>query len=484
MADTRTTAQSAAIRDFTENDLLPLLDAVHHAEVRLPQWEDRAAAGDATTLAERTRLLLEDGEIAQAITFLEDAIALETAQPLDERLFAAAGTQIAAAWENWRARHGLSEDAEPRTYPFCGAGPDEETDPAFSPATGSPDDEFRDPETFPWPRGPLTDTQAPPEAGAPSPDVADPALEDAPPALDLPSDQDAAELAAQREAEEREARRLLTGKSPEDKSDPAPDQAEEEPEAEPEAQQVTEPVADMPPESARPKQPAPEQEKQDPESPAPQETHLSANRVTIRSPGFLTILAQGFNQRRDQRLKSRDEQMKALRQDSARAKLFGFTAAAHDLERQSEALRHHPVMDAVRQAVPTGLANADEGQKALVGSIVRSNPEFQRQIAALQNQYAEVTRRFDALAPELDEVPARERSAYGEIADKHLKKAEEHLQEIPDHKGNSLWERLKESLRAIGQRLGIVGPDAEVPKQKMTPAAMQAASPTPRQGRH
>ena len=44
MADTRTPAQSAAIRDFTENDLLPLLDAVHHAEARLPQWVDRAAA--------------------------------------------------------------------------------------------------------------------------------------------------------------------------------------------------------------------------------------------------------------------------------------------------------------------------------------------------------------------------------------------------------------------------------------------------------
>ena len=484
MADTRTPAQSAAIRDFTENDLLPLLDAVHHAEARLPQWVDRAAAGEATTLAERTRLLLEDGEIAQAITFLEDAIALETAEPLEERPFAAAGARIAAAWENWRARHGLPEGAEPRTYPFGGAGPDEDTGPAVSPAIGLSDDDFRDPETSPGSREPWTDTQAPPEAGAPAPDVADPALEDAPPALDLPCDQDAAELTAQREAEEQEVRLLLTGKSPEDKPDPAPDQAEEEPEGEPKPRQITEPVADMPPQPARSEQPTPEQEKQDPESPAPQETHLNANRVTIRSPGFLTTLAQGFNQRRDQRLKSRNEQLKAQRQDSARAKLSGFAAAAHDLKRQSEALLHHPVMDAVRQAVPKGLASADEGQKALVGTIVRSNLEFQREVVALQNQHAEVTRRFDALAPDLDDIPARERRAYGEIANKHLKKAEEHLQEIPDHKGNSLWERLKESLRAIGQRLGIVGPDAEAPNQKVTPVAIQTAAQTARPGRH
>ena len=206
--------------------------------------------------------------------------------------------------------------------------------------------------------------------------------------------------------------------------------------------------------------------------------------MTIFADELSNSGAQGFNQRRDQRLKSRDEQMKAQRQDSARAKLSGFAAAAHDLKRQSEALLHHPVMDAVRQAVPKGLASADEGQKALVGTIVRSNLEFQREVVALQNQHAEVTRRFDALVPDLDDIPARERRAYGEIANKHLKKAEEHLQEIPDHNGNSLWERLKESLRAIGQRLGIVGPDAEAPNQKVTPVAIQTAAQTARPGRH
>ncbi|WP_414040272.1 hypothetical protein ACJU26_14325 [Acidithiobacillus sp. M4-SHS-6] len=138
----------------------------------------------------------------------------------------------------------------------------------------------------------------------------------------------------------------------------------------------------------------------------------------------------------------------------------------------------------VRQAVPEGLDQADAGQKVLVGAIVRSSPDFQSRVEALKKQHAEVVRRFDALEPDLDEVPAREGRAYAAIADRHLKKAEAHLQQIPDPKGGSIWERLKGSFRAIGQKLGIIGPDLGVPAQRGTPTAAPVPIQALRTGRH
>ena len=367
-------------------------------------------------------------------------------------------------------------------------------------------DDFHDPEVSPW--RPQTGEHAAADETRPAPEAADqllsgkpleastttsaeqnPESKDAAPSLDLPSDQEAAELAAKREAEEQEARALLAGKSPEvaPENDPqnVAEQADKAQEAGPQTSpQTNEPGLKAQAQTARIETHPSEPEKQDPESTSPQETHISGKNVTIRSAGFLATLAQGFNQRRELQIQSREAQQKAQRLDASREKFSDFTAAAHDLEHQSEALLHHPVMEAVRQAAPKGLDHADAQQKALVGSIVSSNPEFQSQVQALQNQHAEVTRRFDALEPELDEIPAKERRAYTDIADRHLKKAEEHLQQIPDQKGGSIWERLKESFRAIGQRLGITGPDLDVQRQVTTPAAAPAAVQTPRPGRH
>ena len=562
--DTEIPAQlSAAVRDFQENALLPLLEAVHRAEARLPHWEDRAAAGDAATATERTRLLLEDGEIGEALAFLQDAVALEALEPQEVHPFATASAQIETAWTDWRERHALSENALPRTYPFAAEDrtqvqevrPDTEDTPTGSrtintealvtepdiaeharhPETEAPtpadraaaaglsawrpgkeaSDEIpsvesaqtnavRDPEISP--RRPQTGEEATVDKNSPEPETADqilsgapleasptpateqePGSKDAAPPLDLPSDQEAAELATKREAEEREARALLAGKSPDDAPENdtknAAEQSDEEPEAELQASpQTDETRPEAQTQTTHTETPPSEPGKQDPESTSPQETHISGKNVTIRSAGFLATLARGFNQRRDMQLKSQEEKQKAQRQDAAREKFSDFTVAAHDLERLSEALLHHPVMEAVRQAAPKGLDQADAQQKALVGSIVNSNPAFQSQVQTLQNQHAEVTRRFDALAPELDEFPAKERRAYTDIADLHMKKAEERLQQIPDQKGDSIWERLKESFRAIGQHLGIIGPDLDVPRQVTTPAAAPAVQ-TPRPGR-
>lgn len=491
MADTRTPTQTAldtetpaqlpaAVRDFQENALLPLLKAVHRAEARLPHWEDRAAAGDAATAAERTRLLLEDGEIGKALAFLQDAVTMEALEPLEVHPFAMASAQIETAWTDWRERHALSENALPRTYPFAAEDRTQvqevRHDTEDTP-TGSRTINAEAPVTEPDP----AEHARHPETAAPIPDAAPP--------LDLPSDQEAAELAAKREAEEREARALLAGKSPEDAPENDPQNAAEQADAAPGAErrastQTDETRPEAQTQTTRTETPPFEPGKQDPESTSPQETHISGKNVTIRSAGFLTTLAQGFNQRRDIHLKSQEEKQKAQRQDAAREKFSDFTAAAHDLERQSEALLHHPVMEAVRQAAPKSLDHADAQQKALVGSIVSSNPEFQNQVQALQNQHTEVTRRFDALAPELDEIPAKERRAYTDIADLHMKKVEEHLQQIPDQKGGSIWERLKESFRAIGQRLGIIGPDLDLPRQVTAPVAAPAAVQTPRPRRH
>lgn len=483
MADTRTPAQtamgteipaqwSAAVRDFQERYRTPLLDAIHRAETGLVQWTDRPATDTAASAAEGARLLLDDGEIGEALTRLREAAEREAQEPLAEHPFAEAATGMETAWAEWRERHGLPEDALPRTYPFT-TEERAKVPGAISEANSMPpamsEEEWAHLEQMQKTNPGQPDATVPP--------------------LDLPDDQEAAELAARRDAEEQEARVLLAGKSPEVASEKDTGNAVEQPEEALEAAHPTSPQTDalgqegQAPTARRETLPA-EPETRDPGSPSPQETHINGKNVTIRSAGFLTTLAQGFNQRRDLLLKSREEKQKAQRQDAAREKFSDFTATAHDLEHQSEALLHHPVMEAVRQAAPKGLDHADAQQKALVGSIVSSNPEFQSQVQALQNQHAEVTRRFDALEPELDEIPVKERRAYTDITDRHLKKAEEHLQQLPDQKGGSIWERLKESFRAIGQRLGITGPDLDVQRQVTTPPTAPAAVQTPRPGRH
>jgi len=511
MADTRTPAQTATdtgfstslpadVRDFGESILPPLLEMLHRAETYLPQWEDRAAAGAAGIASERTRLLLGDGEIGVALASLDEAVRLETLEPLTDHPFAATRAQIHNAWTDWRERHGLPENALPRTYPVTGEKHSGES-PISSPTVEEHSPEAESAAPFLAPSDPEATepaaqdekegqealallggkSSAPTEEGTRIPETG------APP-LDLPSDQEAAELAAQREKEEQEAIALLKGKSPDGKPEHDPkdaQQVEETVDAEiqtvPQGQESDPEVQSrtMPSETSRSEPPA-----LDRGSTSPQKQHISGQHITIRSAGFLTTLAQGFNQRRERQIQSREAQQKAQRLDAAREKFSRFTAAAHQLERQGEALLQHPVMEAVRQAAPEGISHADAGQKALIGSIVRSNPDFQSQVQALQQQHAEVVRRFDALEPELDEIPAKERRAYTDIADRHLKKAEEHLQQLPDQKGNSIWERLKESFRAIGQRLGIIGPDLSGPMQTAEPAAAPVAHQAPRPGRH
>lgn len=560
MADTRTPAQTAmvseasstfpeAARDFQENALLPLLEALHRAENALPQWEDRAAAGEATQAAEQARLLLEDGEIGEALAILQDPAEREAQEPLEEQPFASARKQIENVWADWRTRHGLDENALPRTYPFVsehpdaqpegltqadgpengplgapdGAAPNGSTEsvltsddrssapelsawrPDAAPAVETtPKDDFFDPELSPW--QPRTNTQVEPDPDPAGPGPADALLsgqslanetsspeqvQSAPegaPQLDLPSDQEAAALATLREAEEQAARSLLAGQSPEATPENLPENTSESVEDAQQEKQVDAPQADTPPVQP-PTQSAPsslapatadQDQKNEPDGSPSQETHIGGRNVTIRSPGLLTTLAQGFNQRRSLQLQSRAEKQKAQRIDAAREKFSDFTLATQELEHQSAALLQHPVMEAVRQAAPNGLHQADAQQQALVGAIVRASPDFQAQVQALQNQHAETIRRFDVLAPEMEEIPDRERRAYADIANRHLKKTEEHLEQIPDQKGNSLWERLRESFRAIGQRLGMIAPDAQI--QQVAPAT--APMPAHRPGRH
>ncbi|MGC9206478.1 hypothetical protein [Acidithiobacillus sp.] len=306
----------------------------------------------------------------------------------------------------------------------------------------------------------------------------------------MPSDQEAAALATQREAEEQAARSLLAGKSPETPQEDLPENTGESVEDAQQEKQVDAPQADTPPvqPSMQPVQSslapaAADRDPQDePDGSPSQETHIGGRNVTIRSPGLLTTLAQGFNQRRSLQLQSRAEKQKAQRLDAAREKFSDFTLATQALENQSAALLQHPVMEAVRQAAPNGLHQADAQQQALVGAIVRASPDFQAQVQALQNQHAETIRRFDVLAPEMEEIPDRERRAYADIAHRHLKKTEEHLEQVPDQKGNSLWERLRESFRAIGQRLGMIAPDAQI--QQVAPSVASAPMPAHRPGRH
>ena len=560
MADTRTPTRTAmgseasstfpeATRDFQENALLPLLEAVHRAENSLPHWKDRAAAGEATRAAEQTRLLLEDGEIGEALAILQDPIDREAQEPLEEQPFASARKQIENTWADWRTRHGLDKNALPRTYPFASdhleAQPQsvirvesEENGPTTEPGTvglnvsaetvltsdhrtaapelstwwpntaaaaeTAPKDDFYDPELSPW--KPQTSTQAEPDQvsarpgpaeallsgqsladGTSSPEQAQSAPEGAP-LLDLPSDQEVAALATQREAEEQAARSLLAGKSPEATQEDHPENTTESVEDVQQAKLQASPQTDTTPvqppmqsaQSPLATATADQDQRDEPDAPPSQQTHIGGRNVTIRSPGLLTTLAQGFNQRRSMQMQSRAEKQKAQHLDAAREKFSDFTLATQALESQSAALLQHPVMEAVRQAAPKGLHQADAQQQALVGAIVRASPDFQERVQALQNQHAEAIRRFDVLAPEMEEIPDRERHAYADIADRHLKKTEEHLEQIPDQKGNSLWERLKESFRAIGQRLGMIGPDAQI--QQVAPAAAPVQAHRP--GRH
>jgi hypothetical protein len=358
--------------------------------------------------------------------------------------------------------------------------------------------EYDDPEISPWAPKNVTDKEGKGQATQPDPsgeqempqqasaEQRPEQAEKAPPEIDLPNDQEAAALAAQREAEEKEAQQLLAGRSldPEEPTEAVAPPAAGESVAHSQANAMTPegtPRQDQPEEKPLPQAKADPEEKPK-ETPVVEEQNLNANNMTIRSPGFLATLAQGFIQGHEERLSSKERQAAAKRQDAARAKYLDFTQAAHELERQSEAVLRHPVMDAVRQAAPDGLAKATDAQRQLVSSIVQSNPDFQRQLDSLQNGYDALVSKFDALSPDLEQIPAKERQAYGQIADRHLKKIEKNLQEIPDKKGSVIWQRLKESFRAIGQRLGLIAPDS-VLQQVTVPGPQSAPSMAPRAGR-
>lgn len=536
MADTRTPVQSEVIRDFLENNLPALFSALHTAEDSLPSWENREAAGTAKSLSEQARLFLDDGEVGNALDALGEVTPLEAAEMAamgaepETLLFALAAGKIKDALEDWRQGHGLDEEAQPRTYPTAESEPlREEQEETAAPAPmmldsdreaapelsawrpderatemePAPSVEYADPETTPWAPMNIANKEVESEKVQSSQPERIQENEKAqestrgqqaeeqgqePPALDMPNDQEAAALAGQRVAEEKEAQQLLAGKSLDaDKpTEPATPSNESEDkvlsqEEKQEAQQS--PQRPERAENDKPLSPEKDSTEKPKETPVVEEQSINANNMTIRSPGFLTTLAQGFVQGREEHRAEKTATAQAKRQDAAREKYVGFTQAAHDLERQSESVLHHPVMDAVRQAAPDGLAKATDAQKQLVSSIVQSNPEFQQQVERLQNRHDALVSKFDALSPDLDQIPAKERQAYGQIADKHLKKIEKNLQEIPDKKGNDIWQRLKESFRAIGQRLGLVGPDMSVPRQTVAQGQQNAPAMAPRMGR-
>lgn len=305
----------------------------------------------------------------------------------------------------------------------------------------------------------------------------DPIASSVPP-LDLPDDQQAAALAAQRDAEE---------KALQDMVDPRPL-----PEDTPEKTLSEAPVKDAgDPAPLPPPGPAPTTQNHRPaasptgsgQTPGQQQprTPVQAQTVVMRSPGLLAQIAQRLIPTKADHQAAERAKEQASQADKAREAFSALHEHLADLKKEGWKLSRHPMMDVVRRMSPDGLEKATDQQKAAIAALLQKTPDLRKGLHQLQEHALKIERHVDAVQTQARHLPEEERRSWESITKHRLQGVEESIRKLPDpESGGSLWDRVKGGLRRIGQWLGIVGPEqAVILKQEMGAAPSPAPAEAP-----
>lgn len=303
----------------------------------------------------------------------------------------------------------------------------------------------------------------------------DPHVSSAPP-LDLPDNQQAAALAAQRDAEEKALQAMVDPR-------PLPEDAPNKPLPEAFAKDAEDPAPTPPP-------PAPSAQNDRPaasptwSSQAPGQqprAPVQAQTVVMRSPGLLAQIAQRLIPTKADHQAAESAKEQASQADKAREAFSALHEHLADLKTEGWKLSRHPMMDVVRKMSPDGLENATDQQKAAVAALLQKTPDLRKGLQQLQEYALKIERHVNAVQTQAHHLPEAERSSWASITGHRLRGVEESIRKLPDpESGGSLWDRVKSRLRRLGQWLGIVGLEqAVLVKQEVGTAPKPAPAEAP-----
>ncbi|MBU2857994.1 hypothetical protein HF289_14365 [Acidithiobacillus ferrooxidans] len=314
----------------------------------------------------------------------------------------------------------------------------------------------------------------------------DPKASSAPP-LDLPDDQQAAALAAQRDAEEKALQAMVDPR-------PLPEDAPNKPLSEALAKDAGDPSPTPPP------GPAPTTQNNRPaasptgssQAPGQQQPRapVQAQTVVMRSPGLLAQIAQRLIPTKADHQAAESAKEQASQADKAREAFSALHEHLADLKTEGWKLSRHPMMDVVRKMSPDGLEKATDHQKTAIAALLQKTPDLRKRLQRLQEHALKIERHVDAVQTQAHHLPEAELSSWESITGHRLRGVEESIRKLPDpESGGPLWDRVKSGLRRLGQWLGIVGLEQAVlvkqevgaaprPAPAEAPAAPSAPPPT------
>ncbi len=298
------------------------------------------------------------------------------------------------------------------------------------------------------------------------------------PPLDLPDNQQAAALAAQRDAEEKALQDMVDPR-------PLPEEAPNKPLPEALAKDAWDPTPTPPPglaSTAQNDRPAasPTGSGQAPGQQQPR-AQVQAQTVVMRSPGLLAQIARRLIPTEADHQAAESAKVQASQTDKAREAFSALHKHLADLKIEGWKLSRHPMMDVVRKMSPDGLENATDQQKTAVAALLQKTPDLRKGLQRLQEHALNIERHVDAVQTQAHHLPEAERSSWESITKHRLRGVEESIQKLPDpESGGSLWDRVKSGLRRIGQWLGLVGTEqAIVVKQEVGAAPSPAPAEAP-----
>ncbi|AEM46713.1 hypothetical protein Acife_0506 [Acidithiobacillus ferrivorans SS3] len=310
----------------------------------------------------------------------------------------------------------------------------------------------------------------------------DPKASSAPP-LDLPDDQQAAVLAAQRDAEEKALQDMVDPR-------PLPEEAQDKPVPVAPAKDAGDPAPLPPPgptstaQNHRPTA-SPTGSGQAPGQQQPR-APVQAQTVVMRSPGLLAQIAQRLIPTKADHQTAEGAKEQASQADKARETFSALHEHLADLKIEGWKLSRHPMMDVVRKMSPDGLENATDQQKTAIAALLQKTPDLRKGLQRLQEHALNIERHVDAVQTQAHHLPEAERSSWESITGHRLRGVEESIRKLPDpESGGSLWDRVESGLRRLGQWLGIVGTEqTNIVKQEVRTAPSliaeaPAASSTP-----
>jgi len=298
------------------------------------------------------------------------------------------------------------------------------------------------------------------------------------PPLDLPDNQQAAVLAAQRDAEEKALQDMVDPR-------PLPEEAPNKPLPEALAKDAGDPSPTPPP------GPAPTTQNNRPaasptgsgQAPGQQQprAQVQAQTVVMRAPGLLAQIAQRLIPTKADHQAAEGAKEQASQADKAHEAFSSLHVHLADLKTEGWKLSLHPMMDVVRKMSPDGLENATDQQKTAIAALLQKTPDLRKGLQRLQEHALKIERHVDAIQTQAHHLPEAERSSWESITRHRLRGVEESIRKLPDpESGGSLWDRVKSGLRRLGQWLGIIGLEqAVLVKQEVGTAPKPAPAEAP-----